>query len=46
MANILFARRGFVDDLDDTAQEYIIPVEADRKPRQLRPPAPPTSSTC
>ena len=36
MANILFARRGFVDDLDDTAQEYIIPIEADRKPRQLR----------
>jgi RHS repeat-associated protein len=36
MANILFARRGFVDELDDTAQEYIIPVEADREPRQLR----------
>ena len=36
LANILFARRGLVDDLDDTAQEYIIPVEADRKPRQLR----------
>ena len=36
MANILFARRGFVDELNDTAQEYIIPVEADREPRQLR----------
>ncbi len=36
LANINFARRGFVDDLDDTAQEYIVPVEADRKPRQLR----------
>ena len=35
-ANILFARRGFVDDLDDTAQEYIVPVEAHHKPRQLR----------
>jgi RHS repeat-associated protein len=35
-ANILFARRGFVDDLDDTAQEYIVPVEAHRRPRQLR----------
>jgi RHS repeat-associated protein len=36
LANIHFARRGFVDDLDDTAQEYVIPVEAHRKPRQLR----------
>jgi RHS repeat-associated protein len=36
LANILFARRGLVDDLDDTVQEYIVPVEADRKPRQLR----------
>jgi hypothetical protein len=36
MANILFARRGFVDDLNDTTQEYIVPLEAHRKPRQLR----------
>jgi RHS repeat-associated protein len=36
LANILFARRGFVDDLNDTAQEYIVPVEAHQRPRVLR----------
>jgi RHS repeat-associated protein len=36
LANILFARRGFVDDLNDTVLEYIIPVEAHHQPRVVR----------
>jgi RHS repeat-associated protein len=36
LANILFARRGLVDDLNGTALEYVVPVEADRRPRELR----------
>lgn len=36
LSNVLFARRGLVDDLDDTRLEYIIPTEADRTPRVLR----------
>ncbi len=36
LANILFARRGFVDQLGDSDLEYVVPVEAHRTPRQLR----------
>jgi RHS repeat-associated protein len=35
-ANVVFIQRGDFDALDDTKQQYIIPVEAQRTPRQLR----------
>lgn len=36
LSNVLFARRGLVDELDDTRLEYIVPAEATRVPRALR----------
>ena len=35
-ANVAFIQRGDFDALDDTKQQYIIPMEAQRTPRQLR----------
>lgn len=37
LAAATFTRRGFVDQLSEERKEYIVPVEAHRTPRELRP---------
>ncbi len=37
LATATFTRRGFVDQLSEEREEYIVPLEAHRTPRELRP---------